>query len=1163
MIKSTLNTGLRCILSLSLIFIPSYGYSNSNVETLINRLEAEYRRTQEDLPLEFREASQVLREMGEAFTENRLGEYIDSRPALKTKFDLLSLSNQSVTALDYKESPTFTVHFDEESKSVHSYKRILTNIDVAFNDQGKLVFKGIVVSESQKHNLNKKIGLIHTFDNIEEKDIVDWDYDKEFLVLLHRKRGFILYHMMFVYELLGVSPIPSISLPAGHVLDLKNVKLEFIDRTVQPPVKGSHNDVAVNLDGKPMFSAGDLLISYDDSNNEKRITRVLARSKDLIPAVNKQYMILDSLIKVRNLKLDRDTSSSGSSLELYLTEILDTILSAVLNKKAISYFSKFSELIELMPYFLTYRYVDKNSDRFSHTEWLEDYQRITESAPHLFNNRLKEEGKIISSEEIVKALKPIVAIHQEEQRHRLKKWLNNKYIDLIKEHKIDIGVIIVAWILASAQTFSSLSYYRGVGNSTGDAVNNLLFLGVGFLVVVAAAGHFAIPILNKLKQNLPLPGEFELTLEQIIEKWGADHIRTRDRLAAFGFKVAALSLPLIYRGFQILGEPHVHAALTQGVNPFQRVNPQSDLGRAGDIRRPMFLGLGWPRWRRGEFYEKKSQLVDLASEQKKRVESLSRLMAYYALSNQEFDIRSLLTGPFSMDHSFDYKDQKLMLDFNYVSYELSEYILKHARTDLTRSIFEWDVTEINDDFNRKALEIAQKVQSIAWTRKQVRELRRVVTQGFQKGLAWNTEEARVLMSYYPTPAAADQFWRGLIIDHLALVGFPLTSLTPRGDFYIGNMHVAAIEPYTMHRSSAPHLYEAGANIGIHDVMSARQQLQFLVLKRNEKLKKLFEKQEKSYAPLEEYFNLTKNTPGVWQYTLDSSKYPGNFGEKIYEGKEQEERIDAGGLLWKSIRIGMRLWAVSLPIMILGREIFTPEYSFYSNVVGALYFAGAGFILFGLPQIWTMHHNLVFTKRSEETKKIIDGIKLTDHRIRQKLYDSFSSLDSDYEKALHGFKKLYHSAKPFRRKVSLETFNSGIKAFIQKANFEEVRLREFIQSQTIEEKAQQIYEMSSLLNTRYLPTEINKNAFDLSILLTLGIFSNVVFVFVSDKSFTNLTLFDSLFWLGLLVFSGYAYNRLSSKSISDHIKDIKRGAKRMGPNIRNKCSLVFRNLKLKK
>ena len=1018
MIKNILKTGLKIFLSGSLIFMPSYGYSN--IDTLINRLETEYKRTQEELPLEFREASQVLQEMGEAFKKNRLGDYIDSRPGLKTKFDLLSLSNQSVTVLNYKEQPTFTVHFDRESKSFSSYKRILTNIDVGFNSEGKLVFKGVVVSESEKHNLRKRIGLIHTFHDIEKKDIVDWDYDKEFLIILHRKRGFVLYHIMFAYELLGSAPIPSITLPAGEVLSLKNVKLEFIDRTVKPPVIGSHRDVVISLDGKAMFSAGDLLISYEDSKSKKKISRVLARSKDLIPAINRQYIILDSVIKVRDLKLDENThTASGSSLELYLKEILTALLSGVLNKNAISYFGKFGELIELMPYFLTYRYVDKNTDLFSHTKWLEDHQRITESAPHLFNGRLKEEGKILSSKEIVEALTPFVDAHQEEKISKLQKWLNQKHIkkytDFIKENQVNIGVIVGAWLLASTQTFNSLSN-RGESSLSGDAVNNLLFLGIGVLAVVAAAGQFFIPFLNKAKKIVPLPGEFELTLEQIVEKWGADHIRTRDRLAGFGFKVAALLLPLIYRVFQIAGQSHFHKALTQGVSSFKRVHPQSHLGRSAGIERPMSLGLGWPRWRNGEFYEKKSQLIDLASEQKKRVERLSRLMTYYALSNQDFDIRKVLTGPLAEDHKlFDYKDQKLMLDFHYVSQELSKYILKNGKTDLTRSILEWDITEINNDFKRKSLELAQNAQFISRTQKQVQELRKVVTQYTHKGLAWNTEPARVLMSYYPDSRAADQFWNGLIIDHLALVGFPLTSLTPRGDFYIGSTHIAAIELFNQNRTTGPHLYETGANIAIHDVMSARQQLQFLVLKRNEKLKQLFEQMETLYAPLEKDFNITKNTPGAGQYFLDQMKYPVNFGEKIYQGTEKEERIDAGWLLWKSIKIGARFWSVSMPIMILGREVFTPEYSFYSNVVGTLYFAGAGFIIFGLPQIWTMHHHLVFSKRSAETKKIIDEVKLTRHRIEQGFYSSLSSLDLDYERALNSFKKLYYSFKPFRKR----------------------------------------------------------------------------------------------------------------------------------------------------
>ena len=70
-------------------------------------------------------------------------------------------------------------------------------------------------------------------------------------------------------------------------------------------------------------------------------------------------------------------------------------------------------------------------------------------------------------------------------------------------------------------------------------------------------------------------------------------------------------------------------------------------------------------------------------------------------------------------------------------------------------------------------------------------------QRFRRSLAWNREPARVLMSYYPDRTIADQYWSQLKMDHLTLVAPSLTDITPRGDFYSGGMHVAALEPYTL------------------------------------------------------------------------------------------------------------------------------------------------------------------------------------------------------------------------------------------------------------------------------------------------------------------------------------------------------------------------------
>ena len=46
-------------------------------------------------------------------------------------------------------------------------------------------------------------------------------------------------------------------------------------------------------------------------------------------------------------------------------------------------------------------------------------------------------------------------------------------------------------------------------------------------------------------------------------------------------------------------------------------------------------------------------MLDLAGAQKSRVERLSNIMAYYTLSNQAFDIKTILFKPPSMGYKID------------------------------------------------------------------------------------------------------------------------------------------------------------------------------------------------------------------------------------------------------------------------------------------------------------------------------------------------------------------------------------------------------------------------------------------------------------------------------------------------------------------------------
>ncbi len=1173
MMMKNIKIGFRGFLSLSLILTPCYGYTadenTNNLGIIVNNLEEQYTKTGLEVPPEFHEAANILLEMGDVANEGRLQQYLQSHPELKDKFDVVFLSNQEVVILDYAGNPISTINFDSEKDDSRTYKRNLQNIEIEFDQKGRLLFKGVIVSEDEINKIEKKIGLIHKFEDIKKEDVIDWAYDGEVLALLHKQKGLILYHMMFVRTILGSAPVPSILIPSPQLTQLENAKLEFIDRSISTPTSPSHSSVPTNLNGESMFFAGDLLVSTEDSDGTKNIELVFSRSKDLVPSLFKMYLILGSLLQIRGLIIENATDiaqfeSNISYLERHLTEMIQTILSATLNGNSLSFFVKFEDIIEPMKYFLVYKYISKNRDVFIHSEWLRDYETLRENFPDLFTQRSDVEGRNISSGEIAKALAGIVETKEEQRKSKIRQWFDKKFPDakgFWNENKFFAYVAIVSGIAAIWQ--SSFIPIVGSSNYTADTVNDIVFLGVGFLLILGALGTLSVPILRIVRKTLR-DGELKVTIDQMIEKWSGKEIKGKDKLTAFGFKLAAVLLPLIYRIFQFSGQPHLFSALNQGLNPIQRVTPESHLGKESGVDSSrMLLGLEIPRWRPDrENYQVKSRLIETAVEQKTKIETLSKIMTYYALSNKPFDMTSVLSGPLSLDGDFDHEDRKLMRDFIWISQELSQHITKLKNIDTTRPILEWDAKVVNE-YYEKALNLAQEVQHVSWSRKQRRMLSRAVSRGLREILNFNVEHATILMNYYPNPAIARQFWYGLIMDHLTLVEIPLTSLTPRGDYYLGNVDKVALEPYTFFRSSDPHMHEAGMNILGHGVGSARQQLQYLVLKKQEALRRMSTFFENLYEPIEQYINKTENEPTAWQYIVDFFKYPGSWGEKIYEGTELEERVDVGWQLWRQLKLVFRFWTVTVPIGILSREFFT-DYSFSQNVVGTLFFNGAGLVIFALPQIWVLLHHIFFNKKAIETKEIIDGIKLISRRMNDSLYDSERSLNDGYEQALYNFRKLYQSSKKLQVSINLDDIDSRIKNFLIQDNVSERELTELVNSQSLDEKRSQIRNISVLFNTPHLPTMESTLGFQIALLGGLGIYSNIAFVFLSERSFGDATLFDALWWISGAAAIAYLLKHVTAKTKAEHLVGIKeqRGdlwnrVRSAGTDIKNKCAEIFK------
>lgn len=1184
MLMDNIKMGFNFFLSFSLVLTPCYGYtsepSQTGVESITNRFNSNYAREGEKIPPAIKEAVNILEEMGTALDAGRWGEYVsEHHPQLQQRFRLLSLGHQEVDILDPtgKTSP-HTIDFDAGLSSHYTYSINIRNIEVDFNEIGNLIFKGVIVEgdksieeqEVSEKQRKKQIGLIHRFKDIHKKDIIDWVYDREMLAVLHRERGLILYHMMFTKTILGSSAVPSVSVPSSmSLVDLKQVQLEFIDRAIAPPV---------DLGEDSKLKAGDLMVSYENKKGEKVTAQIFSRAMDLNHALFNMYLNLELLLQMRQLSMKnlqdvRDFETDLFQIERDIERVAQIMITPLINGNALSSLDKFKDLVKPIKYFVVYQSIDKDRDIFSISQWIEDYKKLKEKFPQLFNQRSNVTGENVSSADIANYLRDVVEIVETDDsklRQLIEGFKNGwegtefqkKHPDataFIHENLVNMGVASGALVYV----FVNVSEIPKVdaSNYTEDTVYQWVLVGLGALLFAFALAQYSVRILRFIEKFVPEDRSLKIAINQTIERW--QNKRMRDRLAGFGFRIAGFVLPVFQRIFQFSGQPHLFSALTQGLNPFKRVRPDSHLGRVAGVNHSGTV-LGFDRFRyntHNENYDIKTRLIDIAVEQKQRINSLSRIMTYYAMSGKLFNMSSLLVGPLSLqgeELENIHKDRTLMRNFIWVSQKLSSYIHRSESIDFTRPVLEWDVEVING-YYEKALNLSEEVQRVSWTRKQTHDITQAVSGFLRNALNWNVEHAERLRHYVPETSIADQFYLGLVMDHITLVTFPLTPLTPRGEFFIDNMHRIAQEPNTLFNTSGPHLHEAFYNVYWHDVASARAQLVNLLPPTiKEKLLHISEEFKSLYEPVETYMSQTENKAKFWSYFLGWFPFlftSSSWGDRIYEGTDREDRVDIGHMLWKTLKLSYRFIAPAISVGVLSR-LFIADSLFVESFLGMMYFFLGGFVIFGWPQIATFSYNQVFNRKAQERKEIIDRVKFISYQINHDLYDSMENLNDAYIRAILDFKKLYHSSKSASENIVLDEISSDIKEFILHEGTSLQKLKEVINAQPLEEKQSQIRSLSLLLNTRDLPTTGNPWGLSIWLLITMGVYSNIAFVFLSAMSFEPTLEWAVKFGLGTLA-GLFGLNLLASKKPAEHKEFLRNKAESVRNKIKNKCSALFK------
>ena len=547
-----------------------------------------------------------------------------------------------------------------------SYPTIIQNIEVEFPEsQPVLTFKGITVQGDSKRQ--KETGVVHSFKDIEKQDVMDWAYDRDILAVLHKEKGLILYHIVFAKNVLGEAPIPSIKIPIHPRLLKKDLKLEFIDRSVEPPQRPSRSSgkTAFNAEGNPFYSAGNLLISYTDTQGKKKIGRIFSRTGDLYKALFSKYVILDFLLQAVVLQIKDFRDAEDSSLNIYYlreqskSTFLSSILSSALNREALRFLKERSNHIFSSKIFLLSHL---NTDVFSHNTWLKDYKTLSRSLQELPDNDAKKlSGETVPSSKMAGILDHIVNENQDIDKSADENWKNrlkNKYpkafnfLSGIGDFKVDILVSSAAGALALMHA-KSIPYTEDF-TAFPHTAYNIVFFGAALLLFVYGAAHRSIWFLEKMERFLP-QGAFKVQVNQAIEKW-KDQSNSA-RLAGAGFKIAAKLLYAFWlRIAEWSGKPHFFPVITSGLKLGQKITPESEIGRQVQLKSPQRLGLSEWHWNSSaKQYKDHEKLMDVIISRNEKIQSLSRILAYYALSGKPFTPSSLLSGivPFSLTNGLE------------------------------------------------------------------------------------------------------------------------------------------------------------------------------------------------------------------------------------------------------------------------------------------------------------------------------------------------------------------------------------------------------------------------------------------------------------------------------------------------------------------------------
>ena len=718
-----------------------------------------------------------------AVREGKGLEFLTEYPGVKEQMDLFLLNQQKVEFIEHTFNVdekrfiariTDTIQLDEmKSRPVYT---ICEKVEVQYDEKsGTLVFKGFK---------NDKVVLRQYIPNM---NIVGYANDKDILVILDRKKGLLLIDMLFARTYLGVVSIPVTKVPTPilkylkkdelSIKEVRTVDVEFVNRLVRPPdvVPEKVEELGINFERKSFVSAGDLMVSYTDAEGKKHLFQFMKRA-EMAYWLNNTYSILnimmqerapytvvndidgiENLIKERmdfNTALIRPDSPNTTAMyhysiaSLFTKEALYKLVQAHAAMK-----SRTKQLSDLSP-----------RDAMTFEEWQKSFEELslnipkwekyfaqrppkTEDAQADLFARLRQfpeerntTGNIFSTNNMFQLNKEPPSIEQAKKINRIAhgvKWIKKRAVaggSWVKNNKFESSVYSSFLLIAFFYAFVlKQNYMDGSAFFQATALSNLAIIGVllplfTLLTVTVGKTTFIKGLLKIFPHNEGL--------QTYLEEWKG--MPFNKKIISLGFMFVGITIYPVYNYvLKGLGQPHFMRALQNGISPFKKIYPTSDIGSITGIKKPFLLGMQKPQYRKGtEAFHRQIELQDLTLAKKRRTQTVAWLMAVLALSqNKEVSPTEIII--FGMDKmnmeklKKSHQDQALRMEIMWVMNNLLKEIKAMDEIDMRKTLSELEPEMIVRYYDR-AKKLAEEMQSHSAFRKKVRDTRYTTAQFLKK-----------------------------------------------------------------------------------------------------------------------------------------------------------------------------------------------------------------------------------------------------------------------------------------------------------------------------------------------------------------------------------------------------------------------------------------------